>query len=137
MIKKHKNPAKGENTVIGAGTVINGGITSDAMVVRIDGKVDGEILSKGEIIVGTDGIILGNVDAASVVVGGEIKGNVKATVRLELESGAKLTGDVKTPLLAVSETAVLQGSVSMTSNSDSSNEKAENSTENDKENGDK
>ncbi len=111
--KKYKNPAKGENTVIGSGTVINGGITSDSMVIRIDGKVNGEIVSKGEIIVGTNGIILGDVEAASLIIAGEIKGNVNVSHRLDMEAGAKILGDVKTSLLSISETAILQGKVSM------------------------
>lgn len=111
--KKFRNTAKGENTVIGAGTVINGPIVSDSMIMRIDGTVNGNVSTKGELIVGTNGIIKGGVEASSIELAGKINGNTTVKNRIAIEAKGELIGDVVTEILSIDETAILQGHVTM------------------------
>ncbi len=114
MGRRNKNiVANGENTVVGLGTVVNGDIKSEAAVIRIDGEVNGEINTKGDLVIGKDGIIKGNVTAANLNLGGSINGNATVVNKIVIESSGKLLGDISTKLLAMDESAVIQGKVSM------------------------
>lgn len=113
MGRRNKNIAKGENTVIGSGTIISGNIEADAMVMRIDGKVDGKVTTKGDLIIGQDGSVEGDVTAASLILAGSVNGNVNCEHKITIEAGGKLIGDINTELLAMDETAILQGRVNM------------------------
>lgn len=113
MAKKIRNRANGENTVIGAGTIVGGSIVSDATVIRIDGKVNGGVETKGDLIVGPDGEVLGDVKAFSLILAGTVMGNANIEQRIEIEAGGKLIGDIETEILAMDETAMYQGKVTM------------------------
>lgn len=113
MGRRNRNIASGENTVIGSGTIISGNIESDAMVIRIDGKVDGKVITKGDLIIGQKGNVDGDVEALSLTLAGTVNGNVNAGHKITIEAGGRLMGDINTELLAMDETAILQGRVNM------------------------
>ncbi len=115
MAKKNRgNVANGENTVIGAGTTVNGDIVSDSAVIRVDGQVNGGINTKGDLVVGSMGVINGDVVASSVNLAGKIDGDVDAANKIEIEAKGKLLGNIRTKLLAMDEAAFIQGNVNMT-----------------------
>ena len=94
---------------LSADVSIKGDVTFETELV-IDGKVEGDILSTGKLIVGANGKVIGDVEAAFVTVQGEIKGDVHATERCGLESGGSLQGNIQSPRLAVDENASFVGS---------------------------
>lgn len=115
MARKNRgNVANGENTVIGSGTTVNGDIVSDSAIIRVDGQVNGGVNTKGDLVIGSMGIVNGNVYASSVNLAGKIVGDVEATNKIEIEAKGKLLGNIQTKLLAMDETAVIQGQVNMT-----------------------
>jgi cytoskeletal protein CcmA (bactofilin family) len=67
----------------------------------------------GELIVGAEGKIFGDVSAQSVIIGGEVEGNVTAPERVELTSSARLFGDINTTTIVIDEKAVFQGGCNM------------------------
>lgn len=111
--KKYRNPATGENTVIGEGTVIEGNIVADSMIIRIDGQVNGSVNTKGDLVVGPKGEIKGDVTASSLILAGKLTGNADIVNKIEIEAKGELLGDINTQLLAMDETAILQGRVNM------------------------
>lgn len=115
--RNNLNIANGENTVVGLGTVVNGDIKSEAAVIRIDGEINGEVNTKGDLIIGKDGIVNGSVTAANLNLGGSIKGNAIVSNKIVIEATGKLVGDISTKLLAMDESAVIQGKVSMSDES--------------------
>ncbi len=119
--KNRGNVANGENTVIGAGTVIKGDIVSDSAVIRVDGQVDGHIDTKGDLVIATTGIVNGDVKASNLNLAGKIVGDVEVNNKIELEAKGRLLGNISTKLLAMDETAVIQGNVNMTSEDGGSN----------------
>ncbi len=112
--KNRGNVANGENTVIGAGTVVKGDIVSDSAVIRVDGQVDGGINTKGDLVVATSGVVNGDVVASNLNLAGKIMGDVEIANKMEIEANGKLLGNISTKLLAMDETAVIQGNVNMT-----------------------
>lgn len=100
-------------TIIGPGAVFNGNLTAP-QTIRIDGTLNGDCICKGNLILGADGIIKGNVEAQDVSLSGKVTGDVKANGKLELFSTAKLTGDVTAKSLIVDENACFDGRCTMT-----------------------
>lgn len=101
-----------EHNVIAAGTVIKGDITTDGDF-RIDGKIEGTITSKGRIIVGNSGSIVGTVKASNIDVMGYIEGTIVVSEILSLKSTAKIKGDINTSILDIEQHAEFNGTCTM------------------------
>ena len=83
-------------------------------IARLHGNFEGEILSGDELIVGEGAIINAKIKAGTIIVMGQVNGNVSATVRIEILPTGKLYGNIDTPVLAIGEGGVLDGTCSMT-----------------------
>jgi cytoskeletal protein CcmA (bactofilin family) len=105
-------------SALGSGTVIQGKLSFDTPV-RIDGKLSGEIFSSNALIVGESGIIEAQVEAASLIILGKVKGTVKVTERIELHAGGVLEGDIQAPTLVIHNGAQFNGNCSMGHNAES------------------
>src|SRR2546427_11333995 len=95
-------------TFLGKGAEFKGTIHFEG-TIRIDGLVEGEIHTKGTVIVGEHAVIEGDISAGTIVSGGTINGNLTATERVQLLPSAVLNGDLKTPFLKVEEGVQLHG----------------------------
>lgn len=76
----------------------------------IDGRIEGEVNSEGDLTVGENAHIQGNINTRSVVVYGKVHGNITVTDRCELKQNAELHGDVSAGRLAIEEGASFMGS---------------------------
>jgi len=84
------------------GTSFKGVITYEGSI-RIDGKVEGEIISKGALIVGESAHIQAEVSVGSIVCAGRMTGNIQASEKVHLQSSATLSGSLATPALIIDE----------------------------------
>ena len=112
-----RNPDAGLDrveTIIGRGANINGSLTATG-TLRVDGKVEGQVTHRGDIVVGETGLVEATVQARNVTVAGELRGSVEAEGKLELIATGKLTGDIKVSALIINEGAFFQGSCAMRS----------------------
>lgn len=109
-----KTPAFSDQveTLIGEATQVKG-IISAGGTIRVDGKVEGEIAAKGDIIVGETGAIQAQMKGRSATIAGTVHGNVDVLDKLELTSSGKLYGDIKTGVLIIGEGAIFKGSCEM------------------------
>jgi cytoskeletal protein CcmA (bactofilin family) len=96
-----------EDAVIGKNIKLTGSIDSPDAVI-LHGQVTGDIICK-TLEIGTDGKLVGNVTAETVIVGGNLKGDVNTT-RLKLESSAFVNGEMTYQIIEVEEGAQLEGS---------------------------
>lgn len=80
----------------------------------LNGKLRGVILSNDTLIVGEKGVVNATVSAGSVVVHGEVVGNVTATERVELRGNARVFGDIEAPVVVVEEGVLFEGHCRMT-----------------------
>ncbi len=87
---------------------------SCAGTVMLDAKFSGEIASKDTLVIGEKAVVHANVRTASLVVRGELMGNVMASEEVVLESSARVTGDVEAPVIVMEKGAVLDGHCRMT-----------------------
>lgn len=99
-------------TVIGPGITIEGEVSSEDEVV-IGGVLRGKLVAEGPVTVEVDGVVEADIGAQSVSIGGNVTGNVTAADRVELRSGGKLVGDVKTARLTIADGAMFKGNVDM------------------------
>ncbi len=77
---------------------------------RIDGSFKGTIDSESTLIVGENGKIEAEIKIGYIVVNGEIKGNIQATEKVEINSTGRVIGSVTAPKLVVEEGAYLETS---------------------------
>ncbi len=96
------------DSVIAANCVINGDLKLAGMT-RIDGQVEGEITTEGELIVGESAAIKANILGKVVIVLGRVEGHIKCTERLELHAGAHVTGDVLSPRVMMEDGVLFEG----------------------------
>ena len=100
------------NSIIGADAVIEGTFTTKD-TTRIDGVVNGDITTKGTLIIGQSGVIEGSIQAANVMIAGQVKGNLKISDRIEATATSMIMGDIEAKSLSVDEKAVFQGRCTM------------------------
>ncbi len=75
----------------------------------VDGKIEGEISSDGNLTVGENARIKAEIKTATVVVYGKVHGNINATDRVELKSSAEVVGDIKAKTLSIEAGAIFVG----------------------------
>jgi cytoskeletal protein CcmA (bactofilin family) len=103
-------PRSGEEfaTVIGGDAQFKGELTFQGGV-RIDGTFEGAITTTGKVLVSKDGRLKAEVKAGTLVVEGQIEGNVVVKDRAELRATCRLMGDLKAAKLQVLEGATFVG----------------------------
>ena len=75
----------------------------------VDGKIEGEINSDGNLTVGENARIKAEIKTATVIVYGKVHGNITATDRVELKSSGEVVGDIKAKTLSIEAGAIFVG----------------------------
>ena len=83
--------------------------------LRIDGIIEGDIDYEGDVIIGENGKVKGNIHCYNISLSGTVEGNIIAKGNLTLHPTGKLIGDAEVSNLIVHENAFFQGSCKMTS----------------------
>jgi cytoskeletal protein CcmA (bactofilin family) len=81
--------------------------------MRIDGKFNGKIHSKNELIVGESAHIEGDIHVGRIAISGTVIGKIVADTRVEIHRNGKVYSDVDTPALIIEEGAIFQGNCVM------------------------
>ena len=100
---------------LGEDTVFSGTLSFNG-VVRIDGKMDGEVNTDDTLIVGENGILEADIIAGTVICRGKIKGTIKASKRIEIHANSEVVGNISAPALLVENGAIFDGNCDMTGN---------------------
>lgn len=99
-------------TIIGRGATCNGDFEAQGSV-RLDGTVHGNVTVSETLVVGATGLVEGDINAQTVIVGGEVNGNIKSPMKTELTSTARVIGDITTGSIIIDEHAIFQGRCDM------------------------
>jgi cytoskeletal protein CcmA (bactofilin family) len=99
---------------MGEDAVFNGSLTFDG-TVRIDGRFEGQVVTKDTLIIGETGRIVADINAGTIICKGKVEGNLVAVERVELHATGQVVGTVKTPSLFVEVGGILDGECDMTS----------------------
>jgi len=111
--KKTVEKSSNVETIIGVSTSLVGDINSSASV-RVDGEFTGNMVSKGDIIVGTVANIKGNLTGVNMNIEGKVEGNIFCSGLLHVGATGKTSGDIETTNLSVEDGGVINGTLSMT-----------------------
>lgn len=96
------------NSILGPGSSIKGDIKVNGFI-RVDGDIDGNLETTGNVIVGQKARIQGNVTAKTITVGGIIKGNITAAESVLLLSTSVVLGDIISRKIKAEENVIVNG----------------------------
>src|SRR5262249_28745653 len=99
-------------TILDRGAEFEGKLTFEGKV-QINGKFRGEIFSEGTLMVGEGAEIDARIEIDTIIIQGNVTGNIQAKRRIEMHPPAVVKGDIVSPSLVVSEGAVFEGNCSM------------------------
>jgi cytoskeletal protein CcmA (bactofilin family) len=102
------------NTInlLGVGTEIVGNITSNSDI-RIDGSLSGNLKTKGKVVIGETGSVLGEIHCKNADVDGNIEGKIIVSELLSLKAPSNIKGDIVAKKLAIEPGAKFTGSCNM------------------------
>lgn len=104
--------ATSDLSIISSSVKITGDVTTSGSI-RVDGKVDGNVLADGLFILGENGVIKGDIKGHTVNLGGKIDGAVNAAEKITLEAKCVLNGDITSKILVIEPGAFFNGKSSM------------------------
>ncbi len=93
-------------SVLAAGTQVVGDVSTSGDA-QVRGRLFGTIRADGQVLVAKGGSVQGEIEAAEVVIGGEVTGHLRASRRADVLASALVHGTINTPLLTVQEGAAL------------------------------
>jgi cytoskeletal protein CcmA (bactofilin family) len=102
-----------DNVNIGKSVIIKGDLTGSEDLT-IEGQVDGKIeLRQNILTIGPNGKIKAQIFAKTVVVLGEVQGNITASERVDIRDNGSVDGDLSAPRIAIADGAHFRGSIDM------------------------
>src|SRR5690349_16142690 len=110
------DPQRGqERTVVNIGkSVVIKGELNGSEDLTIEGQVEGKIeLRQNVLTIGANARIKAQVFAKSVIILGEVTGNVTATEKVDIRDNGSVDGDIAAPRVAIAEGAHFRGSIDM------------------------
>lgn len=107
-----RNSSQKIATTLGKETVF-AGIMRFTDSLKINGKLEGEIVSTGTLYIEDSAVINANIQVGSVVVAGIVNGNIIATDKLEILTSGKVFGNIRTARLRIADGVVFKGKCEM------------------------
>ena len=110
------DPQRGqEKTAVNIGkSVVIKGELNGSEDLTIEGQVEGKIeLRQNVLTIGANGKIKAQVFAKSVIILGEVTGNVSASDKVDIRDNGSVDGDIAAPRVAIAEGAHFRGSIDM------------------------
>jgi cytoskeletal protein CcmA (bactofilin family) len=97
-------------SVVDEQMVIRGEISTQG-TIRIDGRLEGRTHRAGVAIIGAKGVVVGDLEAREVIIGGILEGNVIVEGRIEIQASASVRGDITAASMLLHEGATIHGHV--------------------------
>jgi cytoskeletal protein CcmA (bactofilin family) len=112
--KKTSTPVHIPNQ-LNAGAVINGSVTLEGHL-RLDGKIQGDLVCSGKVVIGEKGEVTGNIDCQSADILGTVDGDIKVKQNTSLFSKSTVKGNIYTISINIEPGAVFNGKCIMGGN---------------------
>ena len=100
------------NGFLDAGSHIEGDLHFED-TFRVDGRLSGRVVSDGDLVVGEQGQVEGEIRVGRIFISGTVRGSVQAARRVEITASGKVHADVETPSLMIEDGAFFEGRCSM------------------------
>ena len=99
------------STIIGEGYIFTGELQGSS-VIRIEGKIIGNVNVEGGVVLGEKGFIEGNIKSSSVIIYGTVHGDVRSQ-HLEIKKSGHVNGEITTDSLEIELGAQYNGKLNM------------------------
>lgn len=96
------------NTLIGSGTTINGDVVSSGDV-RIDGTLVGNISGTAKVVLGSTGVVMGDINCNQADIQGKVNGKLMVKDMLYLRGEASIEGDIHAGKLQIDPQVTFNG----------------------------
>jgi cytoskeletal protein CcmA (bactofilin family) len=111
--KAVNTPQGAIETIIGIGAVLDGPFSAKTST-RLDGEIKGNVTIEGNLVMGKESKVTGDISAQSVYVAGEVTGNINAPEgKVEISDTGKVNGDIVCSGIIIDENAVFTGKCEM------------------------
>ena len=112
MFAKKRKEEEEVRAFLGKGAEFNGKLMFNGSV-RIDGGFKGSIFGNGTLVIGEGAEVEADIRVDSVMVSGEMRGQIDVKKKIRIYSTGKVTGDLNTPVFSVEEGAFFEGTCHM------------------------
>jgi cytoskeletal protein CcmA (bactofilin family) len=99
-------------TLISEGTVLQGDVNSENDL-RIDGTIQGNVISSAKVVIGPTGRVEGNIHGKQADVTGKVIGNIAVQEILQLRGQCNVQGNLNAATLQIDPTAIFNGQCQM------------------------
>lgn len=99
-------------TILGKGSEFEGKLTFEG-TLRIEGVYSGEIISDSILVVGEGAKVNAEIDIGTIVVNGQVTGNIRAKQGVEIRGSGRVSGNIDTPSLYIEKGVVFDGTCKM------------------------
>lgn len=110
--RRRSNLNQGSLSIVARDLTIAGDLQAEG-VIRIEGRVVGNVHAGDQVLISEGGIVEGDVTAREVVMGGRVHGCITGGERVEVQSSAVVHGDVTARSLLIQEGGQVNGCVKM------------------------
>ena len=112
MAKLNETDSGTAVNLISQGTEITGDVKSTGDI-RIDGVLNGNLITKGKVVIGPTGRIKGEVECKNSEVSGLVEGKITVSQLLNLKASSQINGTIVTSKLSIEPGAVFTGNCAM------------------------
>jgi cytoskeletal protein CcmA (bactofilin family) len=99
-------------TLISEGTILQGDVKSENDL-RIDGTIQGNVISSAKVVIGPTGCVEGNILGKQADVTGKVIGNITVQEILQLRGQSNVQGNINAATLQIDPTAIFNGQCQM------------------------
>ncbi len=99
-------------SLLSQGTKFTGNLEASS-ALRIDGELEGDVISTDKIVTGINSVVTGSIEADEVIIGGTIYGSVNAKKILTLQATGKVEGDIRALEILIEKGGFFKGACEM------------------------
>lgn len=99
-------------SIIGPGMKVVGDCSSDG-TIRVEGQVEGAVRAAKSVVVGKDGVVIGDISTQDAIIAGRVNGSLSAESRIELQSTCHIEGDIRSRRVKLDEGGQVDGRLHM------------------------
>lgn len=113
VTKKAPVGAEDTHTILGPESTFEGKLVFNGGQVRIDGNFNGQVKTDSTLIIGESARVEANLDVGTVIITGEVIGDITAKHSVGIERPGKVKGTINTPELMIQKGVIFEGSCKM------------------------
>ncbi len=103
-----------EEKVLDVNATMQGSLVfSDPVNLRINGRFEGNLKTKGNLIIGERATVFAEIEGENIIISGLVRGKIKSTQIVSLSSTANVYADIHTPKISIEEGATFNGKCTM------------------------